>query len=150
MTNQEQDADWKAAVEASRLKTKEEAEGRRPLNPEGTYNDCTINIKKMMRSQWDWPSGDPKYQAFIEFVCPTNDVRLTKYMTLTTRGDDECYELISKSFPQGENLLNKALPDVNGRRVGVHITWKKNKRGVDAEEWSFFRSQVSAAGAAKK
>jgi hypothetical protein len=147
-TNPKNSAVWEAALSASTFKTKEEASGLRALTAEGNYPNCTINVLDLTESKFRDNDGNVKYQAVVQFECPTSDIRLRRYVTLATYPGSECSDLIRNALPAGVDALKKNIMDINGCRVDVIVAHKVEK-GRQVEKWTYIRSSAQAASAKK-
>lgn len=141
-----------AALRAGTLADAREASGKKALAPEGFYPDCTVNIGRTMEAKKfdDDDTPGPKYQYELTLVCPTNDVELKKYVTVTKSGKGTHFGLIKACFPVEGDRVGKSHMNCNGRKVNLVVTHKVTPRGQDYAEFLFQPVAAPVAAAPKK
>lgn len=123
--------------------TKDEKEGRRPLIPDGIYEDCTVNI--LGAREFENDDGGTTRKVKIRFDCPATDADLTTQLTIAFTKKSPFYKLINAVGVQEGESLNK----INGKRVTM-VVGNDEFRGNPYNTFAFMAPKATGAAASAK
>lgn len=118
------------ALDQSTVNTLDEAKGAKPLPPADKYPNCRVEIGELVENEkFPWPDGSPKVQAKTRFVCPTSDVDLSTYLSISKGKKSTMRALMLAVFGSEEAMVGKNIMDCNGAVVNVFVTHEPKPNG---------------------
>ena len=139
MNDTQQDKDILAqALKIGTIQDLRQASGKKMLTPEGFYPDCTVNIGRTVLSE-KFPNddGSAKYQFELTLSCPSTDVELKKWVTVSMNGKSGCFGLIKAVFPEEAARVGKSFKDCNGAKVNLIVSVKPSPSGMDYADFQY-------------
>lgn len=107
-----------------------ELTGKRPLIPDGDYNDCTVSIVGAQRFT-DEDTGQITTKVEVRFACPHYDGDLTARLKMSMNPKAPWAKLVRACFPEikvdEKTVVN--VRDMQGKRVNIiveHETFNGN------------------------
>jgi len=117
--------------------TQDEAEGRKPLTPEGTYNNCVIESITPYEPHEKQLEKGVEARLYIKFVCPDSDVDLGTYMNYKRplHAKATYSKLLRAVWSDPKECASKQMDDLVGEHVNVSVFHEEGDFG----KWAEFR-----------
>ena len=117
----------------------DEAQGRKPLAPAGTYDNCVIEDIQVYPPSEKYPKPGVLAQLKFDFVCPNYDGELVKRMDfkkpLSRRSN--LWKLMNAVW--GDQMSEHTPEDLQGMKVNIFITheWTDGADSIKYAAYNF-------------
>ena len=119
--------------------TKDAAEGKRAITPEGSYNNCVIkSVQAYEPSEMQAEKG-VKARLQVRYECPDHAEPLVNYINISNPASPHPmsahFQLIAALWPDAKERANKSPNDWVGESVNIMVVHQPNQNG---DPWAKF------------
>jgi len=117
--------------------TQDEAEGKKPLTPEGTHNNCLIESLTPYEPHEKQAEKGVEARLYVKFVSSETDIDLSTYMNYKRPLHSKATysKLLRAVWPDPQECSTKQMQDLVGEHVNVSVFHEEGDFG----KWAEFR-----------
>ena len=115
------------------------AKGKRPITPEGSYNNCVITSVQAFEPFEDQEGVKARLQ--VRYECPDHAEPLQSYINVSNPTDPHPmsahFQLIAAIWPDAKERANKSINDWVGEKINIMVVHQPNQNGDPWAKYNF-------------